>query len=122
VILHTIRFARELLQCVFAFHCGPAQVVPMCDVNRCLLAAASNVPLRGARNTCGKPPFFRSCRAPDYASKAIHKVSLTAPLKKLPLFQIGAKRLTRTIGCGSGHAEAMTSRDAMACCLLSPRE
>jgi hypothetical protein len=37
VILHTIRFARELLQYVFAFHCGPAQVVPMCDVNRCLL-------------------------------------------------------------------------------------
>jgi hypothetical protein len=89
VILHVIHFARELLQYVFAFHCGPAQVVPMGDVNRCWLGRCKLCTAAQRMQYLREAAVFCGCHAQGFEPGVFHKVSLTAPLKKLPLFQVG---------------------------------
>jgi len=90
-----IRFARELLQCVFAFHCGPAQVVPMGDVNRCLLGRCKLCTAVQRTQYLREATVFRGWHAQGFEPRVFHKVSLTAPLKKLPLFQVGCWSVSR---------------------------
>jgi hypothetical protein len=81
------------------------------------------VTYRGAMHTMPEASrCFSAAAAQRFFTKGISQGKSYSATEKITAVSNRQKRLTRTIDCGSGHAEEATSQDAMACCLLSPRK